>query len=617
VEGNIIRCIKIYGSLLVLFLISGIAVSERAGLLGQQPGNLIHTGFPNDFTWSAQTFSGFYYDANDDIGMEELNLKLRDSSQRTIDPGMLEYTTEPQDKKYKYYQWGTYQMICFMGEEYFASDWGTMIPGKMQEVRMGSLLSEGELRKVLQDQEQWGILHEGEKLPLGEGYSLGLVSVRKLNSNESAVETILYRNNVEMHKDRLTVPMGGNGVTYTYEPQASDGTRRILMVQIKDPFPSVEQGLVTIDGIFQISTDPLRINEGHNDIHMEVNSVTENGIQMINDASIYLGEGRQEPFMSDFSFIVANDSKNLRFFPYRCTPHEERGTIVYPGKDLPKTFILTPYNFYGFYYDIDHDVTDESLSFDLYPDTESSRILPPKALVYRTCTKDKKFKFEKWGYYKVIGFLGKEYFAGYSNKNSPDNGNYCLFSEEKVSNLMNYAYLAQILKDESSEKGEYREGDSLHLEERYGLKINQIDRRGNRVHVILYKDGRNVTPEIILSPSRDGNKIEEQTFVYNVNLIQNDGSIKQLPIIAVHFQESFRDPGIVEIDGIWQISEKFMKVEESSTGEMGHPEIEEECILMKNPHQIRLIQGHKKAFMNPFVINVPENSPFRFYVSTI
>ena len=88
-------------------------------------GNRIWDGSkPNDFgltyTWTPQSFSGFYYNAKDDVGTENITITMDSYSSRTIGTNDLLYSTSPQEVSFTHSAWGKYQVIGFMADKYFA-----------------------------------------------------------------------------------------------------------------------------------------------------------------------------------------------------------------------------------------------------------------------------------------------------------------------------------------------------------------------------------------------------------------------------------------------------------------------------------------------------------------
>ena len=73
------------------------------------------------------------------------------------------------------------------------------------------------------------------------------------------------------------------------------------------------------------------------------------------------------------------------------------------------TFTWGPQNFAGFYFDLDKDLSTESLKIYL-----SNESVDAGAIEYKTYPKPTKFVHGIWGNYLVLCFLGQKYFAGYS-----------------------------------------------------------------------------------------------------------------------------------------------------------------------------------------------------------
>ncbi|MDD4653075.1 MAG: S-layer protein domain-containing protein, partial [Methanothrix sp.] len=76
-------------------------------------------GDPLEYTWTPQSFSGFFYDLKNDVGTEKLNVKLQKSG-RAIDSGDLTYSTNAQETDFDFSDWGSYQVMGFMADKYFA-----------------------------------------------------------------------------------------------------------------------------------------------------------------------------------------------------------------------------------------------------------------------------------------------------------------------------------------------------------------------------------------------------------------------------------------------------------------------------------------------------------------
>ncbi len=124
------------------------------------------------YTWTPQTYSGFYYDLDTGEGSENMTIQLTAGS-RSVQRNGLQYETKPIETEFEYGDWGSYQVIGFMAERYFAgyTENSSFINDDI------SVISEGQLSKILIDSDDKKSLYTGSSLILEEGYSLNIVEV--------------------------------------------------------------------------------------------------------------------------------------------------------------------------------------------------------------------------------------------------------------------------------------------------------------------------------------------------------------------------------------------------------------------------------------------------------
>ena len=132
---------------------------------------------PIEYTWTPQTFSGFFYDLKNDVGTEKLTVKLQQSG-RSIDSGDLTYSTDAQDTDFEFSDWGSYQVIGFMADKYFAGYKANDVFDKDR-----SLINDGQLRRVLMDSSVESTITTGSVMALEEGYELRIKQI-DLNGNK-------------------------------------------------------------------------------------------------------------------------------------------------------------------------------------------------------------------------------------------------------------------------------------------------------------------------------------------------------------------------------------------------------------------------------------------------
>lgn len=311
---------------------------------------------------------------------------------------------------------------------------------------------------------------------------------------------------------------------------------------------------------------------------------------MKNRDSFTLSKGDTVEIMGILSFLVA-DADDIRFAPIVETSepgtYELRGTV---HDEVFDTTVWTPFNFEGFYYNIDENVSTESLTLT---EDISGRSIDDETLVYSTSPALVKFEHEDWGSYEVIGFMAEKYFAGY-----PDD----TFGNSKSVSVLSDNVLAKVLIDDDNKKSMFT-GSSLTLDEGYSLNIAEVDVNGDTVWVQLKKDG-NVVDEDFLNSNSD--------YVYETGL----GGAEDLPLIAVHLDQIFSgtETNAVFIEGVFQISEDYVELSQGdSFGEMELSTISSSGIRMKNEDSISLSKGNTIDLMGNIKFRVADASVLRFY----
>ncbi|WP_440952777.1 S-layer protein domain-containing protein [Methanococcoides sp. FTZ1] len=532
-----------------------------------------------DYTWNALSYSGFYYDLESGLGSETMTIHLDSDSDRNIGDGDLKYSTTPISTDFEHGAWGSYEIIGFMAERYFAGytdDTDNDIT--FDEI---SMMSRGQLSKVLIDSDDKESVFTGAGLVLEDGYVLNIIEV---DVNGDRVFVRLSKDGSEVDETVLS-----SRDTYTYEVDLGDvDDVPIIAVYFDEIFSGIETNAVFIEGIFQISDDYVEVESGDGFGAMEVKSISSTEIRMENEDSLDLDEGDIVDIMGKLKFIVADDN-TLRFAPFvdmsEPGTYELRGTIA-----ENEGFNWTPLNFEGFYYNIDEGIGTESLSI-VYLD---GRSIGEDDLVYTTSPDEVSFERDEWGKYEVIGFMAEKYFAGYPDDAFED-------GRDSVS-MMSRGQLSKVLIDEDDKKSVYG-GSSIILEEGYSLEIVEVDVNGDRVLVELLKDGDSVDSDVLSSRT---------PYIYETDL----GDVDDVPIIAVNFREVFSgtESTAVFIEGIFQISDEYIEIESGDDfGEMEVKTISSEKIEMRNPDDISLSRDDEVEIMGDISFKVADSSDVRYY----
>ena len=528
------------------------------------------------YIWDAKSFSGFFYDLESGLSSENMTISNID---RSLSDGDIVYQTRPVETDFENSDWGSYQIIGFMAEKYFAAYTDDTDIDGVNEV---SLMSAGQLSKILLDDDDKESVYSGSSLILEEGYELNVVEV---DVNGDSVYVTLTQDG-----DEIDSAVISSGDDYVYETDLGDADDvALIIVHIDDVFSGTESNAVFIQGVFQISDNYVELDDGETYGEMEVTSISDELIEMENDGTVSLSKGKSITLMGKIKLIVA-DNDDLRFAPYvdMSDPgtYELRGTVA-EDDDL---LTWTPLNFEGFYYDIDEGIQTETLKLTAI----SGRTIGDGNLVYTSTPASVDFEHSDWGQFQVIGFMAQKYFAGYTDDTDID-------GVDEVS-LMSNGQLSEVLLDDDDKSSVYS-GSSLILEEGYTLDIIEVDTDGDSVLIELYQDGDEVDTEIVSA---------NDDYVYEKDL----GDADDVPIIIVHFNEVFAgtESNAVFVQGVFQISEDYIELEDGETyDKMEITSYDEDSIVMKNEDSITLTKDKDISLMGEVGIRVADSSDVRYY----
>ncbi len=571
-------------------------------------GNRIWDGSKPDlfslkYTWNPMSFPGFYYDMKSDVGNENIIITLNGYNDRNIRKGNIVYSTTPEEVNFGYSSFGSYQVIGFMADKYFAGfSQNTTIIKARPSVNFAdkNALGQGQLHRVLMDDGDQRTVSVGGTLTLKNGYVL------KATDIDSTARTML----ISLLKDGSevdTTPLSA-GETYVYTKKVGAvSDLPILIVRFDNVFSGREVQAAFLKGIFQIDETPTKIKTGDTYGVMEVTSVSKDEIKMTNKNAVDLGAGSTRDIMGDLKLVVADNSSVIRYaLSVEKTGNFEVRSSVYRDDDPNKVTEWTPYNFgmnigktsIGFYYSLDDGIGNESLRLTSSP-SSSSRTIGDQGLVYTTTPQDVSFERSEFGSYQVIGFKAEKYFAGY--KNTIANTRPSVNFADK--NALGQGQLHKVLTDDNDQRT-ISVGGTLTLKEGYVLKATDIDTTARIMLISLLKDGS----EVDTTPLSAG-----ETYVYTKKV----GAVQDLPIIMARFDNVFsgREVQAAFLKGIFQISEtpttikngdKFDRMEVTSVGK--------DMIEMKNDGSISLNQNSVETLMGSVKLKVADNSDkLRFY----
>ena len=554
-------------------------------------GNRIWDGSKPDeysltYTWNPMSFSGFYYNVDNDIGNESITISLDSYADRNINEGDITYSTSPDEVSFDYADFGKYQVIGFMADKYFAGYTDNTKPPKPTEsVKKISVIAQGQLHKVLMDDDQKRTLVVGSTITLKEGYVL---KAKDVGDRTMLISLLKDGNEVD------SASFLNAGDTYIYKKKVgSVSDLPIIMVKFDTVFMGKESQMAMLKGIFQISENYIEVDNGDKYGAMEITEANENKIAMENHNSVSLSEGSTIDLMGNLKIIVADNSSVVRFALFAEGTGYVRGTIY------PATNEWTPMNFglnvgkknVGFYYDIDEDIGTEKLSIE----SMNGRSIPEGKLVYSTSPQEVSFNYDNFGSYSVIGFMADKYFAGYTDNS--------IVSDKKKVSTIGSGQLHKVLLDDD-EKRVISVGSTLTLKEGYVLKAKEIDVGAGtgQMWMTLLKDGNEIDDEVVVTG---------ESYVFKKKV----GSVNELPTIAVHVDSVFRgrEVNAAFIKGVFQIAEDYTKVGNGDDyGLMEITKTGNDEIVMKNKDSISLSSDSTINIMGNIKFKVASGG-FRFY----
>ncbi|MEA1869092.1 MAG: S-layer protein domain-containing protein, partial [Euryarchaeota archaeon] len=278
-------------------------------------------------TWDHMNFEGFYYNIDDDLGTETLVVEVCNGN--TIPEDGLLYTTTAEPVEFDFSDWGSFNVVGFMAESYFAG-YEKGVADKDITNENINLLSKDMLSKVLVDVEDDRMISTGASLPLCEDYELKVI---QLDVDGGQAQLELMKDGKSVDTEIVSSPD-----TYVYEKDLGKlDDVPIVVVYIGNVFAGTESDLVTIEGAFQISDDPITIDNGDEYGEMEITSASGDKIEMRNrENDIDLDEGEKTLIMGNVGFMTSDDGGERYCLFVRRTI----GAIAALKIELPESLIV-------------------------------------------------------------------------------------------------------------------------------------------------------------------------------------------------------------------------------------------------------------------------------------
>jgi len=291
-------------------------------------------------TWTADDFAGFYYDLDDNIKTEELTTTVTDG--KLAEPNGVVYTTRVQEDDFDYDAWGTYNVIGFMADKYFAGYINAEGTDDVlfEESDDENVLSDEQLLKILVDNDDERTVTSGTPLKLEEGYELAISAI-DIDGNKVFLELhkdgeVVDRKVISPSKDGATM----KDKTYYYKKDIGDSKDVVIVAaHFKNAFRGADTNLATVDGLWQLSDTPQDVSENTEYDKMTIQTVTADSIMMNNeDNDITLSKNKDISLMPGVAIKTA-DADELRYYIYKAVTiegaAEENVTVTEPVAAAP------------------------------------------------------------------------------------------------------------------------------------------------------------------------------------------------------------------------------------------------------------------------------------------
>lgn len=567
------------------FAAPAAAAAVKSSNVWDQDQNMTAT-----YTWTPAMYAGLWYDIDRGVYTESITLKIS-ASDRQITAENAEYFTEVKAMRFAYAEWGSYKVIGWQGEPYFAgytrAASGNNSTTQFTNNNVSTLFNE-KIYKVLTDSNDERKFSSGDVYNLENGYKL---RISDINESRKEFKIVLERNGNEVKSE--TVSSDG---TFVYE-RSLDGAGTIPVIVIHSK--TVDGEKAVINGIFQVSESSTDVSKDKKIGAMKITEVNNTSIQMKNPDRILLNQNSVMTLMGHIKIDIKDTSKLVFEFVSDPKSNDEkkylnRGAVYDAGSNTIKNW--NGMNFPGFSYNLENRTETENLTINI---SGSSRNISPGDILYQTNTYNIFFNFSDWGSFSAVNIGGDEYFAGYTKYNSSDKRNTTNFTDSNIG-LMDNGRISKVLINDNS-GGNYSINSTITLEEGYVLQIgNAADT--NKINLILKKNGTAV---------KEATVAEGDNFVYEYNV---NGST--IPVIAIRVSNIFisSSSSTVRIGGVFQISTNSTDVGLGKViDNMKVEYINKNSLIFVSRNTVNLSKGYDIRLMENLSLRVADSDTLRFF----
>jgi len=280
--------------------------------------------------WNYTNFSGFYFYDDEDVGSESLILFSVDD--RLVASLRAQYSSNVQNVDFEVDDWGSYEVISFLGDIWFAGFGPTTVSDIEED---GMFKDYKQISRILIDTELKDKLTGGGGYLLQEGYQISIRDVTKGDVEDDRIFIELSKNNQFLE----SVVIEANS-TYIYKADVGDmNDVPIILLKIGSIFRNESEQFVMIDGLFQISDSQYLPVESYNDFGelTVVQTSDPNVIFMTNDDDINLKRDSVVGILPGMYIAVA-DNDSLRYYIFKneyVLPPPEIVNYYLPKEPVP------------------------------------------------------------------------------------------------------------------------------------------------------------------------------------------------------------------------------------------------------------------------------------------
>ncbi|NYT19552.1 MAG: PGF-CTERM sorting domain-containing protein, partial [Methanosarcinales archaeon] len=251
-------------------------------------------------TWDAASFAGFYYDIDDNVASEELEITVVG---RSVAEDAVVYYTDIQEVGFAYEGWDgeTFDKMGFLAEEY------------VPVIGEPALLS----KLILDDDEKY-TMRVGQTLDLGEGFAL---TPKQIDVDGEKVWLELTKDGEFLDDDVFSTVNNVDNSSWDYEADIEDEDDVVVMrVHVNEVFQGQVDSLAIIEGIWLMDDEAMEIESEDTFGDLEVTDTSMGdvgpGLKLENvDNSFTLGADDTIDLTDSMKIKVA-DSDDLRFYPF-------------------------------------------------------------------------------------------------------------------------------------------------------------------------------------------------------------------------------------------------------------------------------------------------------------